>query len=145
MRMIISLARFLLQKRSFDLPGKIKVKKITINRSCILVIIWIIIQVCDPKHVQSMRSHARKLARTHMKTFFFYMSVPFLWLIPYWKCVCACACRYKPRVAGEDPAAGSRSGEEQLQSCSGGETDQNHEPCCFARYSHTHTFLLFKV
>ncbi|MCJ8739687.1 hypothetical protein PDJAM_G00050060 [Pangasius djambal] len=41
--------------------------------------------------------------------------------------------RYNPRVAGEDPAAGSRSGEEQLQSCSGGETDQSHEPCCSAR------------
>lgn len=67
--MIISLTRFLLQKRSFDLPGK--VKKITINRSCILVIIWIIMQVCDPKHVQSMCSHAHKLARTPMKTFFF--------------------------------------------------------------------------
>lgn len=56
-------------------------------------------------------------------------------------CVCAlaCKCRYKPRFIGEDAAVGSRSGEEQLQSCSSGEIDQSHESRCSARHVHTHT------
>lgn len=86
-----------------------------------------------------IRKWGEKTSPSDLNTFFWHLShFSDLYVIV---CVCACKCRYKPSVVGEDPAVGSRSGEEQLQSCSCGETYQSHESRCSARYVHAQAFL----